>query len=318
MSVASSSWEQRLLDWAYEGILDRQEGHAPPLEDASLQRPYDRAAEITREHSRTFHLASALLPRGKRLAVRALYAVCRITDDLVDRPQGDPIAGLSAWRRELSGNGRNASDASLLAWLHTQASYGIPRVYAEQLIDGVASDLTQKRYGTFDELTAYCYGVASTVGLMAMHIIGFSGPEAVPYAVKLGVALQLTNILRDIAEDYADGRIYLPQEDLDSFDLGPEAILRGRVTDNWRAFMRFQIERVRALYNESMPGINMLNADGRMAIAAAAELYCGILDDIEARDMDVFRYRAHLTTWDKLRRLPGIWWRSNIRGYRAR
>jgi phytoene synthase len=145
---------------------------------------------------------------------------------------------------------------------------------------------------------------------MSMHIIGFSGPQAVPYAIKLGVALQMTNILRDVAEDFANGRVYLPQDELAGFGLTEGDLRRGVVTDKWRAFMQFQIERTRNLYDEAWPGIGMLNASGRMAIAAAAELYRSILSDIEKHDYDVFSRRAHVSTAAKLSKLPGIWWRS--------
>ena len=142
---------------------------------------------------------------------------------------------------------------------------------------------------------------------MAMHIVGFSTVEAVPYAVKLGVALQLTNILRDVGEDWRAGRIYLPQEELEAFGLGEADLQAGRVDDRWRRFMRFQIERNRRLYREAWPGISMLSRDARPAIAAAAGLYRAILEDIERHDMDVFNRRAHLSGWEKLRRLPGTW-----------
>ena len=150
---------------------------------------------------------------------------------------------------------------------------------------------------------------------MAMHIIGFAGPEAVPYAVKLGVALQLTNILRDVAEDWTAGRLYLPQEELDRFSLSEADIHEQRIDDRWRAFMRFQIDRVRKLYVESLPGVQMLHPDGRFAIAAAAELYRGILNDIELHEMDTFTRRAYVSTGGKLIRLPGIWWRAKVKGY---
>ena len=166
---------------------------------------------------------------------------------------------------------------------------------------------SQVRYPTFDALAHYCYGVASTVGLMAMHIIGFESTEAIPYAVRLGVALQLTNILRDIDEDWRAGRVYLPQDELAAFGLTEGDIAAGRVDDRWRAFMRFQIQRTRSLYDEAMPGIALLDKDGRFAITAAAELYRGILDDIELNDYNVFGRRAHMTTWAKLSRLPAIW-----------
>ena len=163
---------------------------------------------------------------------------------------------------------------------------------------------------TFHDLATYSYGVASTVGLMSMHIIGYSGPEAIPYAIKLGLALQMTNILRDVAEDWQRGRVYLPQDELAYFGLTEGTIADGRVTDQWREFMRFQIDRNRQLYAEAWPGIGMLNKKGRFAIAAAAGLYRGILNDIENHDYDVFSRRSHIGTFGKLRRLPMLWWQS--------
>ena len=198
----------------------------------------------------------------------------------------------------------------LLAWAKARATFRIPSRYAEQLIDGVARDLATTRYATFGELAEYCYGVASTVGLMSMHIIGFAGPQALPYAIKMGVALQLTNILRDVGEDWRRGRVYLPQDELAAHDLGDGDIAAGRVTDRWRAFMRFQISRARTIYDESAPGIGLLAPRGRLAVSAAATFYRGILDDIEAHDYDVFSRRAYVSTWGKVNRLPKIWWRS--------
>jgi phytoene synthase len=143
-----------------------------------------------------------------------------------------------------------------------------------------------------------------------MCIIGFEGRPAIPYAVKLGVALQMTNILRDVGEDWRSGRLYLPQEELDAYGLNEEDIAAGRVDERWRAFMRFQIERNRQIYAEAWPGIALLDQDGRFSIAAAADLYRGILDDIEAHDYNVFNRRSYVNTLGKLSRLPGIWWRS--------
>ncbi|MGC9523889.1 MAG: phytoene/squalene synthase family protein, partial [Anaerolineae bacterium] len=176
----------------------------------------------------------------------------------------DPLEVLEGWRKRALNDYGDEEDLLILAWADTQATYGIPRLFAEQLIDGVARDLNQTRYATFEELTSYRYGVASTAGLMSMHIIGFAGPDAVPYAVRLGVALQLTNILRDVAEDWEAGRLYLPQEELEAFGLAEADIDDGRVDDRWRAFMRFQINRVRQLYRASLPGVKVLHRDGRV------------------------------------------------------
>jgi phytoene synthase len=281
----------------------------------TLLKAYAYCDDLTQAHSKTFYTASALMPANKRRAVRALYAFCRVSDDLVDLGDPDALAeerqaALEAWRgRALAGQPR-AGDPVTLAWADTMARYRIPARYAHHLIDGVAKDIHKTRYASFDELAEYSYGVASTVGLMSMHITGFSGPEAIPYAVKLGVALQVTNILRDVGEDWRTGRVYLPQDELAAYGLSEVDLSAGRVDDRWRAFMRFQIERNRRLYAEALPGVGMLHADGRFAIAAAAELYRGILRDIEAYDYDVFNRRAYLTKWGKLVRLPGIWLRS--------
>ena len=175
----------------------------------------------------------------------------------------------------------------------------------------MARDLEQPRYATFDDLTTYAYGVASTVGLMSMRIIGYRSAAAIPYAIKLGVALQLTNILRDVGEDYRSGRVYLPQDELAVFGITEDQIAAGRVDERWREFMRFQIARNRLLYKEAWPGIATLNRDGRFAIAAAATLYRGILDDLEANDYDNFKRRSHVNQRGKVARLAQAWWRAN-------
>jgi len=220
------------------------------------------------------------------------------------------LAELEAWRQKSLAGHPPPTDPVALAWGDTLRRYNIPVQYAHQLIDGVARDIETTRYQTFDQLAEYAYGVASTVGLMAMHIVGFTGPEAVPYAVKLGVALQLTNILRDVGEDWANGRLYLPHEDLVAFGLSEEDVAAGHLDRRWQAFLRYQIDRNRRLYREAIPGIALLHPDGRFAIAAAADLYAAILQDIEASNGNVFARRAHVTGWGKLRRLPAIWWRT--------
>lgn len=306
----STSWEQQLLMLAFEGL----ESHVPveplPTEANLLEKAYQHCEKITAQHSRTFSMASALLPSDKRRAARALYAFCRISDDLVDRQGPEAHDKLMDWRERALCPHPAEEDLVALAWADTRANYCIPRRYAEQLIEGVSRDLVQNRYHDFEELSAYCYGVASTVGLMAMHIIGFAGRKAIPYALKLGVALQLTNILRDVGEDWRAGRVYLPQQELAEFDLKEDDLRHGRINERWKSFMRFQIDRNRQLYEEAAPGIALLESDGRFAIAAAADLYRAILDDIEAHQYDVFNRRAHVSTWGKMRRLPKIWWRA--------
>ena len=304
-------WESNLLGMALEAFDHRTLPSIATLDSNLLSRAYRACEDITRHNSRTFFLASGLLPAEKRQAMRALYAFCRVSDDIIDRSlSADPMPALNAWRsRSLSAHPSD-QDLVALAWADTRLKFGIPLGYAEQLLNGVASDLTHCSYQTFEELAEYAYQVASTVGLMAMHIVGFSGPEAIPYAIKLGVALQVTNILRDVAEDWRNGHLYLPLEDLKQFGLSADDIAGGKLSPRWKKFMRFQIERVRRMYAEARPGIAMLKGDGRFAIAAAADLYEAILEDIEAHDYDVFSRRAHIGALGKLRRLPEIWFKT--------
>jgi phytoene synthase len=308
-SVEAGTWEDRLLALAQEAERFRDPLVSQPTVDPDrLADAYRYCEAIVAQHSRTFSLASGLLPSEKRRAARALYAFCRITDDIVDGAAGDRASRLADWRRAARDD--FSSDPVIVAWTDTRRRYRIPVCYAEQLIDGVGQDLLRRRYQTFGELASYAYGVASTVGLMLMHIVDYRGPEAIPYAIKLGIALQLTNILRDVGEDWRAGRLYLPIEELETYGLTDVDLTIERVDDRWRDFLRFQIDRNRCLYAEAWPGISMLSRDGRFAVAAAADLYRAILVDIEAHDYDVFTRRAHVSALKKLGRLPGIWWLS--------
>ncbi|MEP7292375.1 MAG: squalene/phytoene synthase family protein [Chloroflexota bacterium] len=310
--MAVQSWEDPLLALAYEAFSSPARGDTVKTDNHALENAYRYCANVTSASSRTFYLAAALLPKSKRRAAHALYAFCRSTDDLIDKLQvpGDRGDNLADWRRRLTSGYPTPYDPVPLAWADAQANFDIPRGYASQLFDGIARDLTQNRYTSFAELTEYCYSVASTVGLMVMHIVNFQGEAALPYAVKLGIALQLTNILRDVGEDFRAGRLYLPLDELAGFGLTQADVAAGRVDDRWRAFMRFQIERTRTLYQEAEPGIALLDSDGRFAIASAAHLYRAILGDIEAHDFDVFHRRAHVGRWGKFQRLPATWWNS--------
>ncbi|MEW6030370.1 MAG: phytoene/squalene synthase family protein [Chloroflexota bacterium] len=282
--------------------------------DHQLQSAYRHAAAVTRAHSKSFYLASALLPEEKRSAVRALYAFCRTVDDIVDESSDyDRELKLDYWRTVTKTASAPTGDRIALAWADTLARYHIPRHYPLQLIDGVARDLTQSRYQTFHELATYCYGVASTVGLMSMYIVGFKSNDAIPYAIKLGVALQMTNILRDVGEDFCNGRVYLPREDLLFHGISETDIELGKVTNRWRQFMKFQIDRTRQLYAESWEGVKMLNGEGQLAIGAASIFYQGILDEIEKNDYDVFTRRASLNGWQKLTRIPTLWVKMSSR-----
>jgi phytoene synthase len=198
----------------------------------------------------------------------------------------------------------------VVAWADTRSRYAIPQELADELIEGVRMDLTIDRYDTWNDLWLYCYRVASTVGLMSMYITGTETMAAVPYAVQLGVALQLTNILRDVGEDARAGRIYLPREDMERFGYTEEMLMRGEINGRFVELMDFLIARANALYDAAWPGIGMLPADSRMAVLAAGTLYRGILDKIREAGYDVFNHRAHLSMGEKLRMLPALWWRA--------
>ena len=276
------------------------------LSGDALEAAHEYCSRLTAIHSKSFHMASGLLPEEKRKGIRALYAFCRTSDDIVDRPTNHVEGAAELWRQRSLTNIPQANDPVSTAWAHTRLKFNIPVEYAHQLIDGVASDLNKQRYLTFDELSEYCYGVASTVGLMSMHIIGFKHKDAIQHAIQLGVALQLINILRDITEDYHLGRVYLPQEEMRAFKVSETHIREGILDENWQSFMRFQINRVDALYKESWKGISMLNPSGRLAVSAALVFYRGILSKIEESGYDVFRKRAVVSQWGKLKMIPKL------------
>ncbi|GAP16778.1 phytoene/squalene synthase family protein [Levilinea saccharolytica] len=282
---------------------------ASPISAAAWKNAQQATEAVIRQHSRTFHFATGLLPSAARGAIRALYAFCRMTDDLVDR-DGATQEDLDAWRAQVNLPAAEQKMPVLLYWSGVRERFGVDRRYEQELIDGVNMDLRCRRYATWDELEDYCYHVASTVGLLSMPIIGmapgFQFEQAKPYAVRLGVALQLTNILRDVGEDAGRGRVYFPEDDLARFGLTRQDILTGVQDERFRDLMRFEIARARQLYEESLPGIAMLSRAARPAVGAAALLYRAILDEIEAIDYQVYTRRAHTTGWQKLKMLPGI------------
>lgn len=276
-----------------------------------LRNAYANCEAITACHSKSFHLATRFLPAEKRRAIRAFYAFCRTTDDIVDEPESARFS-LAEWRRMARRPASSQHDPVLLAWCDAREQYNVPHHFAEELIDGCEMDLHIRRYQTFDQLQRYCYHVASTVGLISMHIIGSEDgqpfdEETTHHAIQLGVALQLTNILRDVGEDLERGRIYLPLDELADFGLSEADICARRNDNRFKALMRFQIDRTEALYKEHLPGLAMLKADGRMAVAAAILLYRKILGRIVQNDFDVFRVRSRLSTVEKLAALPGIY-----------
>jgi len=296
-------------------LLFHLAGIAPPgttqtdtslnISPQTLHEAYQTCKHITRHHSKSFFFSTQFLPADKRKHVYALYAFCRTSDDTVDMATEDPARALADWVH-LARTAPPHDNPVLLAWHDTHTRYNLPQATIDELLAGVAMDLTISRYSTFDDLWLYCYRVASVVGLLSIGILGTaSGAE--PYAIKLGVALQLTNILRDVGEDSHRGRVYLPEEDLQQFGLTADDILAHRYNEQFCDLMRFEIERAHRLYDESWHGISLLPADSRLAVGVAARVYRGILDKIVMNEYDVFSQRAHLTLWEKLKGMPGIW-----------
>ena len=184
---------------------------------------WDSCARIAATHGRTFYLASRLLPRDRRRAILAAYAYCRTADDLVDRATGNVEEAIDAWERQLT----TPTDPVAIAFAAAREQFAIPIDPVRELLNGVRMDMSISRYQSWADLTTYCYRVAGTVGLIVAPILGCQDRTALPYAATLGIAMQLTNILRDVGEDAALGRIYLPQDDLAAFGCDSESVLSG-------------------------------------------------------------------------------------------
>jgi 15-cis-phytoene synthase len=295
----------------------------------SLEESYELCRQVTAHYAKTFYLATLLMPEAKRRAIWAIYVWCRRTDELVDGPEAvnTTLATLDVWEQRLedvfAGRPHDTEDQALSA---TVQQFPLDIQPFRDMIAGQRMDLYRSRYETFEELHLYCYRVAGTVGLMSAAIMGLEShndrlqvPWRQPYpshanphdqAVALGVAKQLTNILRDVGEDARRGRIYLPLEDLARFDYTEEDLLKGVVDHRWQQLMKFQIERARQYYAEAESGVQILNRDARWPVWSALMLYRQILDVIEQNQYDVFSRRAFVPKTRQLLSLPGCWLRS--------
>lgn len=276
---------------------------------------------IVRAHARTFALASRFLSPSKRRGAFALYAFCRVADDTVDlahsgAPLPDIAERLAGYARKLDDAMGGEPDGPIfreLAW--TVNTFSVPRSALHELLRGVSSDLHGAHYTSWPALEAYCEGVASSVGEMCTYVFGVVGDDAVRaravrYARTLGAAMQLTNILRDVGEDAKRGRCYLPDEDLVAVGLTAGDILEGRIRSRdprWQSLMRFEISRARKLYEEAMPGVDLLEPDARRCATACATGYAAILTAIEAIEYDSLTTRARVGTWARARVLFNTW-----------
>ena len=262
--------------------------------------------DVARQHGRSFFLASRLLPAPRRRAILAAYAYCRVADDIVDRAS---VAGLDQARRELAAwrdQLYHPTQPVAIAFAAAREDFGVPAAPVEHLLQGIASDLVPADIEDWPQLERYCYLVAGTVGLMVAPILGCRDSDALTHAAELGIAMQLTNILRDVAEDAVMGRLYLPRKELAWYGVTGEAVLAGQPEPGFREFMAYQVGRARVLYASALRGVPALSPSGRATTLAAARLYGGILDEIEARDYDVLSARAFVPGRQKLRIMAGV------------
>lgn len=279
----------------------------------TLQDSYGACREITKERAKNFYFGIRLLPQDRRDSLCACYAFFRISDDLSDDDSvADKEQRLAAWRANI--NGVVEPHPVLPAFHDTVEKYGIPHRYFEELLDGTTSDLSVTRYETFDELYRYCYQVASTVGLVCLHVFGFDrSEEALAQAEARGIAFQLTNILRDLSEDGERGRIYLPQEDLRRFEVSEADFLAGKDSPHLRNLLSFEIERAKRYYEESDTLNQRVDPESRASLDAMTCIYRALLSKIESMGTRVFRERAKLSKLEKLS-LAGKTALSGLRG----
>ncbi len=271
--------------------------------NASLLRSYSYCEEVARREAGNFYPAFLLLPPPRRLGMCALYTFMRLADDLSDepRPNGEKCQLLAGLRRSLhsvlAGDTTHPMHAALA---HTIRQFHVPIRYLEAVIDGVEMDLEPVAYKSFRELHNYCYHVASVVGLSCVHVWGFDGTSTLRYAEDAGIAFQLTNILRDVAEDAARGRVYLPGDELAQFGYDADRLRRGVRDPAYLAMMRFQAARAHAYYDSGARVQRRLSSAGRAVFQMMSATYRELLREIERRDFDVFQGRVRVPSWKKV------------------
>jgi phytoene synthase len=271
----------------------------------SLEQSYAHCRRVARTRARNFYYSFVLLAKDQKNAMCAMYAFMRFCDDLSDE-SGASFAAIEQWRKELAEAlaGRFSENPLWPAFHDSVQRYAIPRQYFEDMIEGVASDLEPRAMRTFDDLYTYCYRVASVVGMTTIHIFGFDAPEALVLAEKCGIAFQLTNILRDVREDRENGRVYLPEEDIERFGAN-----LGVYDERFVQLMQFEAKRARAYYEESAPLLGMVHRRSRASLWALIEIYRRLLGRIERSNFRVLQQRISLPAWEKM----GIVLRAAVR-----
>jgi len=270
---------------------------------------------VTKASGSNFYYAFLFLPKPKREAIYAVYAFCRLSDNLVDEVKagGDPAAALTRWRQELDTDFHGRAGHPVIAAVGQAARrYTIPKAYFQELLNGMEMDLTRTRYATFEELYSYCYRVASVVGLICIEIFGYRNPGTKTYAERLGIAFQLTNILRDLALDARRGRIYLPQDELKRFGYTEDHLMAGRYNDAFVELMRFQCGRTRDFFRAASAALPAEDTRPLLAAEIMRAIYYRLLIKIERERYDVFKGEIALSKSRKLFLASGLWLRSTL------
>lgn len=280
---------------------------------------------VTKASRSSFTYAFMVLPKPQRESLYAIYAFCRISDDLVDEAASLDLAGsrspaatlpaerLGSWRAELDACFRGAATHPVTRRLaEVLRTFPIPRAYFESLLNGMEMDLVKTRYASFAELEQYCYRVAGVVGLMCIEIFGYTRPETRIYAERLGTALQLTNILRDLGQDGEAGRIYLPQEDLARFGCTEADILGRRLTPAFRELMNFEVGRARTFYAAALEALPAADRNSMLPAEIMRVIYHRLLTQIEARGHDVYSRRIRLSDTRRMLLALGCWARHRL------
>ncbi len=294
---------------------------AAGITDPALRASYEECKRLNSLHGKTYYLATLLLPKAKRPFVHALYGFARYADEIVDdlaSPLSDQEKAdvLRAWSSGIIEDLRKgtSNDPIGMALVDTVTRFGIPIEHFEAFIHSMTMDLSVSEYQSYDDLMEYVYGSAAVIGLEMVPILGALSPEAYEAAEKLGIAFQLANFIRDVGEDLDRGRVYLPIQELAEHGVSYEMLNERILTPQIKSALQAQIARVRRLQREAAPGIAMLEPASRACIEAASELYCGIVDEVEKIDFQIFEKRAKTSTMRRLRvALPAY-----LRAIRAR
>jgi phytoene synthase len=281
---------------------------AAKIYDFRLRESYSECKRLNALHGKTYYLATLLLPKAKRPFVHALYGFARFADEIVDdlastlSPQ-EKADALSKWSDKVLEDLRDGTSQDPIgrALVDTAKRFDIPHQHFVDFLHSMNMDLTITQYQSYDDLLEYVYGSAAVIGLEMVPVLGYSDPEAFEAAKKLGIAFQLANFIRDIGEDLDRGRVYLPLDELAAYGVTREMLEERKLTPELIEALKFQIARVRQLQREADPGIDLLDKASRPCIRAASELYCGIVDEVEAIGYNVFKKRAKTSTFRRAR-----------------